>query len=86
MQSFIALTLFEAEQTWVVVNAQTLPIFIKIAPNKGNHESLSNLYRQFMHNKTKQMFDSKCIIYSIKHVFNAENQPKSEIKKREDFG
>ena len=52
MQSFIALTLFKAEQTSVVVKAQTLPIFIKIAQNKGNHKSVSNLYRQFIHNKT----------------------------------
>ena len=52
MQSFFALTLFKAEQTLVVVKAQTLPIFIKIAKNKGNHKSVSNLYWQFMHNKT----------------------------------
>ena len=41
MQSFITLTLFKAEQTLVVVKAQTLPIFLKIAPNKGNHESVT---------------------------------------------
>ena len=41
MQSFIALTLFKAEQTLVVVKAQTLPISIKIAQNKGNHKSVS---------------------------------------------
>ena len=52
MQSFIALTLFKAEQTLAVVKAQTLPIFIKIAQNKGNHKSVSNLYWQFIHNET----------------------------------
>ena len=41
LQSFIALTLFKAEQTLVVVKAQTLPISIKIAQNKGNHKSVS---------------------------------------------
>ena len=53
MQSFIALTLLKAEQTQLVAaKAQTLPIFIKTAQNKDNHESVSNLYRQFIHNKT----------------------------------
>ena len=52
MQSFIALTLLKAEQTSVATKAQTLPIFIKTAQNKDNHESVSNLYRQFIHNKT----------------------------------
>ena len=33
--------------------AQTLPIFLKITQNKGNHEPVSNLYWQFMHNKTQ---------------------------------
>jgi len=44
MQSFIALTLLKAEKTSVVVKAQTLPTFIKIAQNKGNHKSGSNFY------------------------------------------
>ena len=52
MHSFIALTLFKAEQTSVVVNAETLPIFIKSTQNKGNHKSVSKFYWQFMHNKT----------------------------------
>ena len=52
MQSFVALTLLKAEQTWVVVEAPKLPIFIQIAQNKGNHESVSNLCWQLMHNKT----------------------------------
>ena len=54
MQCFIALTLFKTEQILVVVKAQTLLIFIKIAQNKGNHESVTNLYWQFVHNKMTQ--------------------------------
>ena len=65
MQSFIALTLFKAEQTSVVVKAQTLPIFIKIGQSKGNHKSVSNLYWQFIHSKTH--FWLKNNNYSIKH-------------------
>ena len=79
MHSFIALTLFKAEQTWVVVKAQTLPIFIKNFQNKDNHDSVSNMYWQFMHNKTH--FYSKCIMHSIKYVFNTENQPKYQMFK-----
>ena len=52
MQRLIALTLFKSEQTSVVVKAQTLPIFIKIAQNRGNHKSVSNLYWQFIPSKT----------------------------------
>ena len=48
----ITVALFRAEQTLVVVKAQALPIFIKIALNKGNNKSVSNLYRQVIHNKT----------------------------------
>ena len=82
-QSFTALALFKAEQTLVVVNAQTLPIFIKIAQNKGNQESVSNFYWQFMHNKTH--FDSKCNIYSIKHVFNTEISPNLKSLKNNNW-
>jgi len=51
-QNFIALTLFKSEQASVVVKAQTLPIFNKIYQNRGNRKSVSNLYWQFVHNKT----------------------------------
>ena len=51
MQSLIALSLLKAETTKVVVSAQTLPIFLKIAQNKGHCESVSNVYLQFMHNQ-----------------------------------
>ena len=52
MQSFIALTLLKAEQTWVEDEKQTWKIFINIAQNKDNHKSVSNLYWQFIHKKT----------------------------------
>ena len=64
MHSLISLVLFKAEQTSVVVKAKTLPIFIKIVQNKGNHKLaivVDNLYL------IKPIFYSKCIIYSIKH-------------------
>ena len=50
MESFIALTVFKAEQTV----AQTLPIFIKIAQNEGQPR-ISKPY----------LFDNLCIIKPI---------------------
>ncbi len=67
MQSFIALTLLKAEQTWVEDEKQTWKIFINIAQNKDNHQSVSNLYWQFIHNKTHfrlkmyYLFDKTCV-------------------------
>ena len=76
MQSFIALTLFKAEQTSVVVKAQTLLIFIKIAQNKGNHKLVSNLYWQFINNKTHFWLK----MYQIPIIrYNTANQTESQI-------
>ena len=42
-------------------------------------------YANFIDNfyTTKPIFDSKCITYSIRHVFNTQNRPKSQIIKKE---
>ena len=84
MQSFIALTLLKAEQTWVEDEKQTWKIFINIAQNKDNHESVSNLYWQFIHNKTHfwlkmyYLFDKTC----VQHWKSA----KISNLKKSDFG
>ena len=85
MQSFIAETLFKAEQTWVVVKAQTLPIFITIAQNKGNLKSVSILFHFIIDNLyiIKPISDSKCVIYLIKDVFNTENSQNLKSWKKE---
>ena len=67
MQSFIALT----AQSWANLDwedeKQTWKIFINVAQNKDNHESVSNLYWQFVHNKTHfwlkmyHLFDKTCV-------------------------
>lgn len=85
MQSFIALTLLKAEQTWVEDEKQTWKIFINIAQNKDNHQSVSNLYWQFIHNKTHfwlkmyYLFDKTC----VQHWKSAKI---SNLKKKSDFG
>ena len=82
MQSLISLTLFKAEQTSVVVKAQTLPIFIKIAQNKGNHKSVSNRYSQLIYSKT-HFWLRMCYLFDKTLKFNQNLKLK---KRRSDFG